>query len=164
VFLSADDERPRQAVERGFAVPESRFTYAVGKLVLWSRVKDVTDGGAPYGTAAFDGGRLIAPAPPATIGEKRRIRILVSDVSLARDKRGRSSILNVLPSRIVTMKPLDAYEILAVVAAGENGEGAKTLSRMTLKSWAELGLAPGQNVFAQVKYVTLDAGRGPPEE
>src|SRR5215472_16703098 len=43
VFLSADTERPRLAVEKGFAVPESRFTYAIGKLVLWSRVLDVTD-------------------------------------------------------------------------------------------------------------------------
>ena len=46
VFLSADDERPRLAVEQGFAVPDSRFTYATGKLVLWSRVLDVTDGKA----------------------------------------------------------------------------------------------------------------------
>src|SRR5215813_11292558 len=43
VFLSADEERPRLAVEKGFAVPESRFTYAIGKLVLWSRVLDVMD-------------------------------------------------------------------------------------------------------------------------
>ena len=42
VFLSADEERPRLAVEKGFAVPESRFTYAIGKLVLWSWVLDVT--------------------------------------------------------------------------------------------------------------------------
>src|SRR5215471_12481947 len=41
VFLSADEERPRLAIERGFAVPDSRFTYAIGKLVLWSRVLDV---------------------------------------------------------------------------------------------------------------------------
>ena len=72
VFLSADDERPRLAVENGFAVPDSRFTYAIGKLVLWSRVKDVSDGekvlragnfrrlsianpaSAPYGRAAVE--------------------------------------------------------------------------------------------------------------
>jgi molybdate transport system substrate-binding protein len=72
VFLSADEDRPRAAVEQGFAVPDSRFTYAIGKLVLWSRVVDVTDGeaalkagsflklaianpvAAPYGTAAVE--------------------------------------------------------------------------------------------------------------
>jgi molybdate transport system substrate-binding protein len=72
VFLSADEERPKLAVEQGFAVPDSRFTYAIGKLVLWSRVVDVADGeatlragkfsklsianpvSAPYGAAAIE--------------------------------------------------------------------------------------------------------------
>ena len=72
VFLSADEERPKVAVEQGFAVADSRFTYAIGKLVLWSRVVDVTNGeaalkagnfaklsianpvAAPYGTAAVE--------------------------------------------------------------------------------------------------------------
>ena len=31
---------------------------------------------------------------------------------------------------------------------------------MTLKSWTELALAEGQNVYAQVKYVSLNPGRG----
>jgi molybdate transport system substrate-binding protein len=53
VFLSADEERPRLAVEQGFAVPESRFTYAIGKLVLWSRVLDVTDGKAALSQGKF---------------------------------------------------------------------------------------------------------------
>jgi molybdate transport system substrate-binding protein len=53
VFLSADEERPRLAVEKGFAVPESRFTYAIGKLVLWSRVLDVTDGQATLSAGKF---------------------------------------------------------------------------------------------------------------
>jgi molybdate transport system substrate-binding protein len=72
VFLSADTERPKAAIESGFAVPHSLFTYATGKLVLWSRVVDVTNGeaaleagnfsklsianpvAAPYGTAAVE--------------------------------------------------------------------------------------------------------------
>lgn len=37
VFLSADQARPRDAENDGFAVPGSRFTYAIGKLVLWSQ-------------------------------------------------------------------------------------------------------------------------------
>jgi molybdate transport system substrate-binding protein len=72
VFLSADAERPKAAVEAGFAVQGTEFTYAIGKLVLWSRVIDVTNGesalrsgaftklaianpaGAPYGAAAIE--------------------------------------------------------------------------------------------------------------
>src|SRR5689334_1398516 len=37
VFLSADEERPRKLVEDGLGVADSRFTYAIGQLVLWSR-------------------------------------------------------------------------------------------------------------------------------
>lgn len=36
VFLAADQERPRLLVEQGLAVEDSRRTYAVGRLVLWS--------------------------------------------------------------------------------------------------------------------------------
>jgi molybdate transport system substrate-binding protein len=72
VFLSADAERPKLAIDNGFAVPDSLFTYAIGRLVLWSRVVDVTNGeealkagkfqklsianpvAAPYGTAAVE--------------------------------------------------------------------------------------------------------------
>ena len=36
VFFSADDERPRLLEDEGFGVKGSRFTYAVGRLVLWS--------------------------------------------------------------------------------------------------------------------------------
>jgi molybdate transport system substrate-binding protein len=53
VFLSADQERPRAAVEKGFGVSASIFTYAVGKLVLWSRVVDVTKGDEALKAGAF---------------------------------------------------------------------------------------------------------------
>lgn len=36
VFLAADDERPAMLEKEGLTAPNTRFTYAVGKLVLWS--------------------------------------------------------------------------------------------------------------------------------
>ena len=36
VFLAADSERPRLLEQAGQAVPGTRFTYAQGKIVLWS--------------------------------------------------------------------------------------------------------------------------------
>ena len=36
VFLAADDETPAKLESEGDAVPGSRFTYAIGKLMLWS--------------------------------------------------------------------------------------------------------------------------------
>jgi molybdate transport system substrate-binding protein len=53
VFLSADTERPKAAIDGGYGVPESLFTYAIGKLVLWSRVVDVTNGEAALKTGNF---------------------------------------------------------------------------------------------------------------
>ncbi len=37
LFLAADQRRPRLLEEEGMTVPGSRFTYAVGRLTLWSR-------------------------------------------------------------------------------------------------------------------------------
>jgi molybdate transport system substrate-binding protein len=37
VFLSADDERPKLLEDEGLGVKGSRFTYAIGRLVLWSQ-------------------------------------------------------------------------------------------------------------------------------
>lgn len=72
VFLSADDERPKALAEEGLGVSSTRFTYAVGKLALWSRSADVVKGetslregrfdkiaianpvAAPYGAAAIE--------------------------------------------------------------------------------------------------------------
>lgn len=71
VFLSADTNKPRQLESQGLTVPDSRFIYAVGTLVLWSPRPELIDSDgrilaaqtyrflgianpqtAPYGTAA----------------------------------------------------------------------------------------------------------------
>jgi molybdate transport system substrate-binding protein len=73
VFLSADDKSPIKLEQSGLAVANSRFTYALGKLVLWSATPGLVDdqgqilskGGfkhialadpklAPYGAAAVE--------------------------------------------------------------------------------------------------------------
>lgn len=73
VFLSADAETPAKLEQEGLAVPDSRFTYAVGTLVLWSARPDFVDAKAeilsratfahlalanpklaPYGAAAME--------------------------------------------------------------------------------------------------------------
>ena len=43
VFLSADDETPRRLASEGFADRATAFTYAQGKLVLWSRNPGTVD-------------------------------------------------------------------------------------------------------------------------
>ena len=43
VFLSADEEKPAQLEKDGLAIQGSRFTYAIGKLVLWSADPSLVD-------------------------------------------------------------------------------------------------------------------------
>ncbi|GAA3701213.1 molybdate ABC transporter substrate-binding protein [Oceanisphaera sediminis] len=43
VFLAADKRRPTLLDEEGMAIAGSRFTYALGKLVLWSPTEDYID-------------------------------------------------------------------------------------------------------------------------
>lgn len=63
VFLSADRERPEKAVQEGYAVKGSQFTYATGRLVLFSKQKGFVTGEDTLRTGAFT---RIAIANPAT--------------------------------------------------------------------------------------------------
>lgn len=62
VFLAADDDTPRKAVEDGLAVADSRFTYAIGRLVLWSTDPAKVGGEETLKKGAFE---KIAIANPA---------------------------------------------------------------------------------------------------
>ncbi len=109
-------------------------------------------------TLRVSGGRLRVPAPPVAIGRRQRLRIAASDVSVARAAPQASSILNVLPARIVSKSMLGHGEVIVVVALGAGGGGAQLLARITLHSWDLLGLAEQMLVFAQVKGVSLVTG------
>jgi molybdate transport system substrate-binding protein len=43
ILLAADDKTPAKLEQEGAIVPGSRWTYAIGKLVLWSAQPDVVD-------------------------------------------------------------------------------------------------------------------------
>ena len=63
VFLSADAERPTKAEQEGLAAPGTRFTYAVGRLVLYSKTPGLVDAeGAVLASGRFD---KLAIADPA---------------------------------------------------------------------------------------------------
>jgi molybdate transport system substrate-binding protein len=73
MLLSADDKTPAKLAQEGLAIPASRFTYAIGTLVLWSAKLNFVDANgevlkkgqfnklalanprlAPYGQAAVE--------------------------------------------------------------------------------------------------------------
>jgi molybdate transport system substrate-binding protein len=43
VLISSDSETPNRLEKDGFGIPDSRFTYAIGKLVLWSSKPGLVD-------------------------------------------------------------------------------------------------------------------------
>lgn len=112
---------------------------------------------------AVHGGRFLTPAPVGAVGEHRRLRVLAGDVSLAREPPGPSSILNILEARIMQATATSENEMLAVLALGADGSGARLLARVTKRSWERLELAEGLAVHAQVKAVALAPGRRAPE-
>jgi len=63
VFLAADRQGPANAVAKGLAVADSRFTYAIGRLVLFSTRPDLVTGEATLRAADF---AKIALANPLT--------------------------------------------------------------------------------------------------
>ncbi|HEV2530133.1 molybdate ABC transporter substrate-binding protein [Phenylobacterium sp.] len=63
VFLSADADRPKKAEQDGLGVPGTRFTYAIGRLVLFSKTPGLVDAaGAVLKTGRFN---KLAIADPA---------------------------------------------------------------------------------------------------
>jgi len=55
MLLSADDEKPAKLEQEGLTLPGTRFTYAIGTLVLWSAKNDLVDNqGAVLKSGAFN--------------------------------------------------------------------------------------------------------------
>ena len=86
--------------------------------------------------------------------EPVRVRIHARDVSLALDEPGTSSILNILPARILEMREIEQAQVLVRLGTGA-GERISLLARITRHSRDRLGLREGQPVYAQVKAVAL---------
>ena len=100
----------------------------------------------------FDGGSVWIRDPGLALGAKARVRILASDVSLAREQPGKSSIQNVLQGQIDAMRD-DEHPGLVLVRV-KVGDTA-LLARVTKRAVSELALMPGDTVWTQVKSVAL---------
>jgi molybdate transport system ATP-binding protein len=148
---------PLQDLQADPALPVARLPEA--SVVL---AATVTHYDSDYGltTLSVDGGTIIVPSPCGTPGTPQRVRVGASDVSLARQPPGPSTILNVLPARVAAAEPQDAAQVNVVLRLGAAGQGARLLARVTRKSWEALGTRPGDLVHAQVKSVALVAASG----
>jgi molybdate transport system ATP-binding protein len=100
----------------------------------------------------FDGGSVWIRDPGLVLGANARVRILASDISLAREQPGKSSIQNVLQGQIDAMRD-DEHPGLVLVRVKVGGTAL--LARVTKRAVSELALKPGDTVWTQVKSVAL---------
>ena len=86
-------------------------------------------------------------------GSHVRVHVAARDVSLTLEKPKASSILNVLPAKILSMRASQNAQQLVCLALGQQ----KLLAKVSRKSADRLQLKQGMAVYAQIKGTTLAA-------
>ncbi|MCX4216480.1 molybdenum ABC transporter ATP-binding protein [Pseudomonas sp. MCal1] len=94
----------------------------------------------------------VTHAPPLAKGQRLRCKVHARDISLTLQNSEFSSILNRLPVTVVSEQPADnAAHVLIRLDAG----GTPLLARITRYSRDQLGVHPGQSLWAQIKAVAV---------
>ena len=99
----------------------------------------------------FNGGQITLASQGLDIGQEVRIIIHAKDVSLALEHHTNSSILNIMPAKVLEIGELTRSKVLVKLDVG----GQALLSSITKKSMSLLAIQPGQDVFVQIKSVAL---------
>lgn len=108
------------------------------------------------------GERLLVPRRIGKQAGTDRVRIAATDVSLALDRPSLTTILNVVPVRVKNIHPLDEAQVNVLCGIGHRDGGPLLLVRITRRALRVLGFAQGQDIYAQVKAVSLIAASDPP--
>lgn len=143
-------------LEADTALPLARLPEAA--VVLDGTISEI-DAGFGLTTLSVPGGRVTVPGRHGSPGARRRLRIRASDISLTLSPAADTTIVNILPARIVS---LDAYDpqgvqMNIVLRLGGDGSGARLIARVTRRSQQRLNLTPDSAVFVQIKSVAVVA-------
>ena len=169
IYVShAPDEVARLAdhivvIDSGRAVAQGPLTETLARLDLPIRLGD--DAGAVFeaevaerdaewhlARVVFPGGELWVRDNGTPAGRRVRVRILARDVSIAAVRHDDTSILNVLPATVIDHVAEDhPSQVLVQLQVGER----RLLARLTRRSTQRLELAPGREVWVQIKAVAL---------
>ncbi len=123
--------------------------------VTFDATVEAYDAGYGLATLSAAGVRFSVPMASAAQGERRRLTIRAGDISLALEAPRMTSVLNILPAWIASAKATSPHEIVAVLGLGPRQDGLRLLARVTRRSWDQLALEEGMDVYAQVKGVAL---------
>ena len=100
----------------------------------------------------FDGGELWVRDSGVPVGRRVRVRILARDVSIANSRHDDVSIVNLLPATVIAHAGEDhPSAVLVQLSVG----ATRLLARLTRRSAQRLDLAPGREVWVQIKAVAL---------
>jgi len=112
---------------------------------------------AAYGLSriGFAGGELWLGQAALPVGERVRARVLARDVSVARHIPRETSLLNVLPVRLLAIEQDHSTATLRLCVGHGAPTGAPLLARITRKSCDTLALRSGEALYAQIKGVAL---------
>jgi len=97
--------------------------------------------------------QLHVPQQAIEVGQSIRIHIHSNDVSLVTSPSDiRTSVLNIMEARVVEIGPIDptGYSVDIKLDVGQ-----ALIATITRKSLANLGLAPGQKVYAHIKAIKM---------
>lgn len=110
----------------------------------------------PDGLTRFDtaAGPLWMPAHPGPLGLRVRVRVLAHEVILARARPEGLSAQTILPGRVAQVVPGAGPGVMVHVALGPVGQDL-ILARVTRRAADQLGLAPGVEVHAILKAMSV---------
>jgi molybdate transport system ATP-binding protein len=143
---------PLSALLTDSRLPIARSAYAATVLEARVGTFDPDDG---LTALAIDGETLLVPRRVGEAGTMHRVRIAATDVSLAVQRPSQTTIVNILPVRVNEIDPLDEAQVNVVLTIGHRPDGPKLLARITRRAQRRLGFVPGQDVYAQIKGVSL---------
>jgi molybdate transport system substrate-binding protein len=148
VFLSADNKRTATAIKDGFGVDGTDFTYAIGKVVLYSPTVDVSDGEAVLRANTFQ--HIAIADPKAAPYGAAAMSVL--------DKLG---LTEAVTPKIATGENIT--QTLQFVESGSAEVGFVALSQVIGKPATQVWMVP-QDDYAQIKQnaVLLKTGENNP--
>ena len=121
-------------------------------VVLNAKVTHV-DVGFGLSTVSTDSGTVLHVKGTHRKGRKLRLRISAADISLCKSKVTDSSILNILPARLLTVVEETNCEVLLRLSVNKD----ILLARISKKSFEHLNLKFDMEVFVQIKGIILQS-------
>jgi molybdate transport system ATP-binding protein len=101
---------------------------------------------------SLQGNRVAVSREDLPVGRHARVQIQARDISLSLRAHADTSILNILPARVIDTHDISQTQMLVRL---QLEDGQTLLSRITRRSAIGMGIHEGMQLYAQVKSVAL---------